>query len=40
MLLYNLRHLQHHVAQLNLMMRQTASKAPGWVAKARPLEKP
>ena len=33
--LYNMRHVQHHVAQLNLILRQTTGSAPGWVVKAR-----
>lgn len=35
LLLYNLRHVQHHAAQLNLILRQAADSAPGWVARAR-----
>lgn len=35
LLLYNMRHVQHHAAQLNLILRQTIDSAPGWVAKAR-----
>ncbi|NJL13397.1 MAG: DinB family protein [Microscillaceae bacterium] len=31
-LLYNLRHLQHHTAQLNLLLRQNHGLAPGWIA--------
>ena len=31
-LFYNLRHVQHHVAQLNIILRQTINKAPDWVA--------
>ncbi len=34
LLLYNMRHVQHHAAQLNLILRQTAGSAPRWVAKA------
>jgi DinB family protein len=34
LLLYNLRHVQHHAAQLNLLLRQTTDSAPGWVARA------
>jgi hypothetical protein len=34
-LLYNMRHVQHHVAQLNMILRQKADAAPGWVRKAR-----
>ncbi len=31
-LLYNMRHVQHHAAQLNLLLRQTINKAPGYVS--------
>ena len=31
MLLYNMRHLQHHTAQLNLLLRQGINNAPSWV---------
>ena len=34
LMLYNMRHVQHHAAQLNLILRQTTSSAPGWVFKA------
>ena len=33
-LLYNMRHVQHHVAQLNLLLRQATDAAPRWVARA------
>lgn len=33
LLLYNLRHVQHHVGQLHLMLRQGMDSAPGWVAR-------
>lgn len=33
-LLYNLRHVQHHAAQLNLILRQRVDSAPDWVARA------
>ena len=33
LLLYNLRHVQHHVGQLNLMLRREAGSAPRWVAR-------
>jgi len=33
-LLYNMRHVQHHAAQLNLFLRQAINNAPGWVARA------
>ncbi len=35
LLLYNLRHVQHHAAQLNLLLRQRTNSAPGWVGKAK-----
>jgi hypothetical protein len=31
--LYSLRHVQHHAAQLNLLLRQRTNSAPGWVGK-------
>jgi hypothetical protein len=34
LLLYNMRHVQHHAAQLNLLLRQTIDSAPRWVVKA------
>ncbi|HEX8905171.1 MAG TPA: DinB family protein [Longimicrobiaceae bacterium] len=34
-LLYNLRHVQHHAAQLNLILRQATDSAPGWVRRAK-----
>lgn len=33
-LLCNMRHVQHHTAQLNLILRQTTDSAPLWVQKA------
>jgi hypothetical protein len=30
-LLYNMRHVQHHAGQLNLLMRLGVDDAPGWV---------
>ncbi len=27
----NLRHVQHHVAQMNLILRQKTDSAPGWI---------
>ncbi len=30
-LLYNMRHVQHHAAQLNLILRQETHDAPDWV---------
>ena len=35
MLLYNMRHVQHHAAQLNLLLRQTMDDAPKWVSQTR-----
>ena len=33
-LLYNMRHVQHHAAQLNLLLRQNINDAPEWVYEA------
>ena len=33
-LLYNMRHVQHHAAQLNLLLRQAINDAPDWVFRA------
>jgi len=35
LLLYTMRHVQHHAAQLNLILRQTVDSAPRWVSKAK-----
>jgi hypothetical protein len=35
LLLYNMRHVQEHAAQLNLFLGQKVGSAPGWVAKAK-----
>lgn len=35
LMLYNMRHVQHHAAQLNMLLRQTTDSAPDWVSKAR-----
>jgi hypothetical protein len=32
--LYNLRHVQHHVGQLNLLLRETSHNAPDWIYRA------
>jgi hypothetical protein len=38
LLLYNMRHVQHHTAQLNLLLRQGVDGAPRWVRRtSRPL---
>jgi uncharacterized damage-inducible protein DinB len=34
LLLYNMRHVQHHAAQLNLLLRLTIDSAPRWVSTA------
>jgi DinB superfamily len=33
--LYNLRHVQHHTGQLNLILRQTINSAPRWISRAK-----
>src|SRR6266700_3401300 len=33
LLLYNMRHVQHHAAQLNMRLRQAIDSAPDWVSK-------
>ena len=33
LLLYNMRHVQHHAAQLNMLLRQRTNSAPRWVSK-------
>jgi hypothetical protein len=35
MLLYNMRHVQHHTAQLNLLLRQGNMVPPDWVSRAK-----
>lgn len=37
-LFYNVRHIQHHAAQLNLLLRQTIYNAPTWVGQAKNIE--
>ncbi|HEX6910976.1 MAG TPA: DinB family protein [Longimicrobium sp.] len=34
-LLLSLRHVQHHTAQLNLILRQQTDSAPGWVSQTQ-----
>jgi hypothetical protein len=34
-LLYNMRHIQHHSAQLNLILRQTINNSPTWVGRKK-----
>jgi len=35
LLVYNLRHGQHHAAQLNLILRKDIDAAPNWVSRAK-----
>lgn len=35
LLLYNMRHVQEHAAQLNLILGQKTNSAPGWVAREK-----
>jgi len=35
LLLYVMRHVQHHAAQLNLILRQETDSAPRWVGKTK-----
>ncbi|MFV1975296.1 MAG: DinB family protein [Candidatus Scalindua sp.] len=35
LMLYNMRHVQHHAAQLNLILRQKLDAAPRWVKQTR-----
>ena len=35
LMIYNTRHIQHHAAQLNLLLRQKIDSAPGWVSKTK-----
>jgi DinB family protein len=34
LVLYVMRHVQHHAAQLNVILRQQVDSAPGWVARS------
>jgi DinB superfamily len=34
-LLYNMRHVQHHMAQLNLLIRQSGKVPPDWVSRTK-----
>jgi len=36
LLLYNMRHVQHHTAQMNLLMRLHTDSAPRWVGRSKP----
>lgn len=33
LLLYNMRHVQHHAAQLNMLLRERTNSAPNWLSK-------
>lgn len=35
LMIYNTRHVQHHTAQLNLLLRQQIDDAPKWVSQTR-----
>lgn len=35
LLLYTMRHVQHHAAQLNFILRQKIDSAPSWVGRAK-----
>jgi hypothetical protein len=35
LLMYNMRHVQHHTAQLNLLLRQHAINPPRWVSRTK-----
>jgi len=35
LLLYSMRHVQHHTAQLNLILRQKTNSAPLWVGRTK-----
>ena len=35
MLLYNMRHVQHHAGQLHLILRQKTNSTPGWIGSAK-----
>jgi len=37
LMLYNMRHLQHHAAQMNHILRQQTGDAPLWVSKGEQL---
>jgi hypothetical protein len=35
LLLYNMRHVQHHAAQLNMLLRREINDVPRWVSRAK-----
>ena len=34
-IIYNMRHVQHHAAQLNLLLRQSGTEPPDWVSRTK-----
>jgi uncharacterized damage-inducible protein DinB len=40
LLLYNMRHVQHHAAQLNLLLRQGGTTPPDWISRAKQKQSP
>lgn len=40
LLLYNMRHVQHHAAQLNLLLRQGGITPPDWISRAKQNQSP
>lgn len=34
-ILYNMRHVQHHAGQLNLLIRQSGNEPPNWVSRTK-----
>jgi hypothetical protein len=37
LMLYNLRHVQHHTGQLNMLLRQSGVDAPDWIGRVTPM---
>jgi uncharacterized damage-inducible protein DinB len=38
LMLYNMRHVQHHTGQLNMLLRQSGIEPPDWFDRATPYE--
>lgn len=36
LMIYNLRHVEHHLAQINLLLRQNGREVPGWISRTKP----
>ncbi|MBC7614747.1 MAG: DinB family protein [Pedobacter sp.] len=34
-IVYNMRHVQHHTAQLSLLLKQGECESPGWISRAK-----